>query len=177
MKKKSLFHIATIMSLVMLLNIFNNVNVFAKDSNSTSTMTSDNEIMPMSGEETLPLNKWYTISTHFEVTNNNLTRIKTVKGRYLTLKFSWMIATDDAGIGGAKITVKIKDASTGKYINGLVKTSKASDKWILVPVEMKFDLGNANRKIQIFTDVSSTGEVNGKYRSAEFYNYQSHVTN
>lgn len=172
MKKKNLFLIATIvMSLVILFGSFSNVSVQA------SANDDGTEIMPMAGEETLPLNKWYTISTHFEVTNNNLTRVKTVKGRYLTLKFSWMIATDDADIGGAKITVKIKDASTGKYINGLVKTSKASDKWVLVPVEMKFDLGKANRKIQIFTDVSSTGKVNGKYRSAEFYNYQSYVAN
>lgn len=135
-----------------------------------------NNAITRSGPETLPLG-WYLIEQHFTITNNNLSPVKTVEGRYMKLKFSWMVSTDDRGLGGEVITIKFKDVDTGQYINSLTVTDTVSDKWILMPFECTYDLGYAGRRIQIFTDVSSSGASNGNYRSADFYDYQTYVYN
>lgn len=173
-KKISRF-MGMLMSIVMLVGSFCANNVWAADPE--ETFTNDNsDVITRAGTETLPLG-WYLIQQHFTITNNNLTRVKTVSGRYMKLKFSWMVSTEDKGLGGEIITIKIKDATTGKYIDNLTVTDTVSDKWILMPFEYTFDLGYAGRKVQIFTDVSSSGSSNGHYRSADFYDYQTYVYN
>lgn len=170
------------MAFVMLFGCFGTINAFAAESDTTVAVEdetpNDSGSKPIlkAGTETLPLG-WYMIQQHFTITNNNLSPVKTVSGRYMKLKFSWMVSTQDTGLGGEIITIKIKDATTGNYISGLTVTDTVSDKWILMPFECTFDLGYAGRKIQIFTDVSSSGSSNGNYRSADFYDYQTYVYN
>ena len=95
----------------------------------------------------------------------------------MRLIFSWSVSTEDKGLGGEIITIKIKDVETGNYIDNLTITDTVENKLLLAHFERTFDLGYAGRKIQIFTDVSSLGESNGHYRSADFYDYQSFVYN
>lgn len=177
MKKRLLSVIAVI---AMILGCFSGSVAFASEPDESSVITSGSTVatgvQPRAGEETLPLG-WYLIEQHFTITNNNLTKVKTVQGRYLTLDFSWMVSTEDKGIGGEYLTIKIKDASTGQYISGLVATDGVEDKWQLRTFQHTFDLGWAGRKIQIFTDVSSLGQSNGYYRAADFYDYMSYVYN
>lgn len=134
-----------------------------------------NTVMPRAGEETLPLG-WYLIEQHFTVTNDNLSPVKTVSGRYMTLKFNWMVATDDQGIGGEIVTIRLVDPDTQEFLTVPI-TTEVADKWLLVPFEVTFDMGYAGRRIQIYTDVSSNGTSNGHYRSATFYDYQTNVYN
>lgn len=178
-KKISRF-IGMLMAVAMLVGSFSATNVFAAEPKKTvvtETVANDSgDAVTRAGTETLPLG-WYLIQQHFTITNNNLSPVKTVSGRYMKLKFSWMVSTADKGLGGETITIKIKDATTGRYINNLTVTDTVSDKWILMPFECTYDLGYAGRKIQIFTDVSSSGSSNGNYRSADFYDYQTYVYN
>ena len=104
-KKISRF-MGMLMSIVMLVGSFCANNVWAADPE--ETFTNDNsDVITRAGTETLPLG-WYLIQQHFTITNNNLTRVKTVSGRYMKLKFSWMVSTEDKGLGGEIITIKIK---------------------------------------------------------------------
>lgn len=180
-KKRTNKIVAMFMVILMTISVFGNVTVFAAESKDSEIIVAEsksennNGISMLAGTETLPLG-WYTISQSFTVTNNNLSPVKTVSGRYMKLKFSWMVATSDQGVGGAIVTIRLVDPSSGDYITVPV-TSSVSDKWVLTTFEVIFDLGYANRQIQIFTDVSSNGTSNGHYRSATFYDYQTYVYN
>ncbi len=171
----------TLIVATMMISYFNDVPAFAAETKQTinneeQTIYDGSNAVTRAGQETLPLGL-YLISKNFTITNNNLTPIKTVQGRYMRLIFSWSVSTEDKGLGGEIITIKIKDAETGNYIDNLTITDTVENKLLLAHFERTFDLGYAGRKIQIFTDVSSLGESNGHYRSADFYDYQSFVYN
>ena len=175
MKRKTLSKIFNILaSVAIVVGSFTNTTVFAAEETSEPVTEITDEPIITAGTETLPLG-WYLITQHFTVYNDNLSPVKTVQGRYLKLKFNWMVADTDTGLGGEIITIQIRDAITGQTL--LTDTSSVSGKWILKPYEHEFDLGYAGRQIQIYTDVSSNGVSNGNYRSADFYNYQSYVHN
>lgn len=183
MKTKKFSHFVGIaLAITVLFGAFNPVTALATEKSESSvskyeSVTNVDETpVSRAGAETLPLGT-YRISDLFTVTDSNLTPVKTVAGRYLQLNFWWRVSPYDKGISGEIITIKIKDANTGQYITNLVATDTTDSNSLYKYCKCTFDLGYSWRRIQIFTDVSSSGASNGNFRSAEFSQYNSTVYN
>ncbi len=119
----------------------------------------------------------------FTFTNTNTTPIKTIKGTKVTFTVNWRVADGasgapdvDKGIGDAKLTMKVLDASTGKTIAGpkTFKRGTGDDTWYLtnsITVNVKY-----GQKVRVWFDASSVGQSNGKYRSIYIRNFEAKVS-
>ena len=147
--------------------------VFAAEEDVYRDYEVENNSNVRSGVETFPLNQWYLVSTNFSVHDYNYTPVKTVQGRYLKIKFSWMVG--DYGMGGETITIRMYNPNTHSFITGSAVSSV--DPGYLQTFEATFDLQYSGRKIQIFTDVSPSSTGSGTGRTANFYNFEVYTYN
>ena len=137
-----------------------------------------NDVMPRSGpNEVLPLGGPYDIGG-FTFTNTNLTPVKIPAGRYVDFIILFKKASIDAGLGNVRLTLNVRDASTGQIISkNYVEVADTRPYYDTILATNYIDLGYANRPIQVWFDASSTGQSNGNYRSIEIINFSSFVKN
>lgn len=178
-KMKLLKVVSTVMMVVNLVTGVGTTNVFAAEvDNTPNAIETDGDIETRAGVETLPLNKWHTISSSFSVAGYNYTPCKTVEGRYLKLDFDCYVG--DSG-GNIVALVQIRDYNTKELLNEqyhMFIITKNHDAVFTPHVTTKtFDLGQANRKIQIYTKLVSADSVDNFERTATFKNYKSYVSN
>lgn len=134
-------------------------------------------VQPRSGVETLPLNTWYTISSHFSIDGHNYTPVKTVEGRYLKLNINTCLSLDeDKGNGPVRVTIKIRDYNSRNFISGAVSTF-TMERGVLMTGQPVFDLGYSGRKIQIYTEITSLNSSDPATRVIDFYDYRSYSYN
>lgn len=115
--------IGTLMAVVTLATCLSANPVFAAEVDEVEVIEQQTEtetsITPYGGIETLPLNRWYTISSAFTIDDYNYTPMKTVEGKYLKLKFISRVNLDlDSKSGDVKVTIKIRDYNTKAFIPG-----------------------------------------------------------
>lgn len=133
------------------------------------------------GPETLKVG--YNPIGTFTFTDTNTTPIKKINGTKVTFYVSWRVADGaakapdrDRGIGEAKLTMKILDASTGKTIAGpkTFKREAEDDTWYLndsISAKVKY-----GQKVRVWFDASSVGKSNGKYRSIYIHDFFAEVS-
>lgn len=167
MRRKRLFSILlTMMMLITTVLPANAMSTQEKAKVLSETVT------PRAGTEDLPIG--YTSMGSFIFYDTNLTPVKTVLGRHMTLMFGYSVASDDQGLGGIRLTVEIRDAYSGAVISSYQGTvERGKTKYVSHPV----DLGYAGRKIRIFFDASSSGQSNGNFRRAYIQTFSAQVTN
>ena len=129
-----------------------------------------------SGFDTFPLNAWYFVGS-FSFTNYNITPVKTVEGRYLTIAVDFYKPTWDAGLGEVKLTMDVWDAYTGASITGQFVVGITSGTTIISVPIYNLDMGYAGRQVQIWFDASSAGASNGNYRSLTIDYYRVYTSN
>ncbi len=129
-----------------------------------------------SGFETFPLGSWYMVGS-FSFTNYNITPVKTVEGRYLTMIVDFYKPTWDAGIGEVKLTMDIRDASTGASITGQFVVGVTSGTTIISVPIYNLDMGYSGREVRIWFDASSVGASNGNFRSLTIDYYRVYTSN
>ncbi len=100
-----------------------------------------------SGVETLPLDTWYFVGS-FSFTGYNITPVKTVEGRYLTIYVDFYKPSWDSGTGGVKLEIAIKDYYTGSLITNFVSMGTSTGN--TVSNSTTFDLGYSGRKVHIY---------------------------
>lgn len=181
MKRKMISRIAnTVMAVAVAVGCFGSNPVFATESeveNAPVVAETNEAITPYSGVETLPLNQWYLISQNFSITHHNYTPCKTSQGRYLKLDIRTMLSLDlDKGSGPVRVTIKIRDYNTRKFIPGAESTF-TMDRNVLMTGEPVFDLGYAGRKVQIYTEVRSINSSDPTNRTIEFFDFSSYTYN
>lgn len=171
--------IGTLMAVVTLATCLSANPVFAAEVEVIEQQVeTESSITPYGGVETLPLNRWYTISSNFSITGYNYTPCKTVEGRYLKLDFDCYVG--DSG-GNIVALVQIRDYNTKELLDEqyhMFIITKNHDAVFTPHVTTKtFDLGQANRKIQIYTKLVSADSGDNFERTATFKNYKSYVSN
>ena len=178
--------IGTLMAVVTLATCLSSNSVYAAEvDEAVETVEQQTEtessITPYGGIETLPLDKWYTISSAFTIDDYNYTPMKTVEGQYLKLKFRAKVNLDlDSKVGDVKVTIKIRDYNTKAFIKDAEYSYTMPMVYLMwqVPVETPyFNLGYAGRKIQIYTKISTPNSSSTAVRVVDFDNYQSYSTN
>jgi len=121
-------------------------------------------ISPAFASEIYYTGTWYNHGS-FSFTNYTLSSVKTIMGRYLTVRIDFHKPTWDAGIGDIYLKFEIRDyatnqAITGQYVLGPTGSSTVSQ------VYYDIDLGYAGRQVEFWFDASSAGTSNGYFRSA-----------
>lgn len=154
---------------IMAITSVTTTSVFAKDIESE---TSNTTVQPRAGVETLPYGG-YSIGA-FTFTDTNLTPVKTVQGRKISLFINFTKAASDRGIGPVKLSVQIRDTA-GNALSDVYTYSQTNENDELLLIVPEIDLGTTGRQIQIWFDASSVGASNGNFRSIEVFDFQSYV--
>ena len=133
--------------------------------------TSTQEIVPYAGVETLPYG-WYDIG-NFSFTRSNVTPVKTVSGRYLTLSIGYRTSAADTGYTYIYLTVRLRDYYTGQYINTYVfNTCNGYDYPSFA--QWQVDLGSTGRRVYICFEVESANGGSTS-RRADIISFRSYV--
>ncbi len=130
-------------------------------------------ISPRAGTETLPYG-WYDIGTFSFTGGGNLTPVKTVAGRYLSLEIAYQQSSKDHNGNPIKLTIKIKDYNTGNIIATRDWGTVGGGTYITAHKE-KFDLGRTGRKVQIWFILSTPGVSSAPDRTVDIIGFKSYV--
>lgn len=174
MKKTISRFTSILLSILTLVCVAFPVSAFAAEPDTVVTpevQTSNQEIVPYAGVETLPYG-WYDIGT-FSFTRSNVTPVKTVSGRYLTLSIGYRTSAADTGSGPIRLTVRVKDYYTGQYIDTYVFNSCSGYDYPSFSL-WKIDLGSTGRRVHICFEVESANG-DSTSRRADIIYFRSYV--
>ncbi len=180
MKKiKLLKAVSTVMMVVTLVTSMGATNVLAAEvDNTPSAIETDGDIETRAGVETLPLNRWYTISSGFSIDGYNYTPCKTSTGQYLTLKFKCKVSNQSIGNSGVHVKILIRDYNTREFISSAGFSFSLENQNMTYNIETApMNLGYSNRKIQIYTQITSFSSSDSSERTVDFWDYQSYTNN